>query len=61
MDNIQVALNKIQAFKRGERMIVSGAWLDVLSDLDPDLACKVKSIPNPDRVGLLDQYVAWIG
>lgn len=51
-------LTTAKALAAGESRIVSDEFLDWLANTDPALACKVKTVPNPSRVGILDAYVA---
>lgn len=66
--SLEVALLTFNRMKAGERVVTNDQTLDVLSDhfKDQDTAdaslffrC-CDSMPNPKRVGTLDQYVAWI-
>ena len=45
---------------KGERRIVSAEWLDWLQANHPNTALLIRTIPNPDRVGILDQYIAYL-
>lgn len=55
-----VATGKLERMRSGLKVITNETELDaMLASGDPS-AYAVRSIPNPDRVGLLDQYVAWI-
>lgn len=68
MDELAVALDKFKRMKAGERVVTNDKQLDILSAHftahDGDDANiyfrSVVSKPNPKRVGILDQYVAWI-
>ena len=62
LDTLASNLATLHAIRNGERKIVNDEWLDWLNSHDPDgTAMKIKTIPNPGRVGILDQYVAFIG
>lgn len=54
------AKDKLEAMKNGERVITNDAELDSMLELGDDSIDDVRSVPNPKRVGVLDQYVAWI-
>lgn len=51
---------KLLALKNGERVITNDAELDLISELAPDIALSLCTIPNPTRCGILDQYEGWI-
>ena len=51
---------QIQALQRGEKVIIGDAGLDLIQAFFPKVSEKIASLPNPNRVGILDQYVAWI-
>ena len=53
--------SKIEQLKAGERVITNDVEMDAMIDLDGDTMQQVRSIPNPKRCGVWDQYVAWIG
>lgn len=55
------ALQKLESMKLGNALVVSDDDLDEISVLDDDSTNRVRSIPNPNRVGILDAYIAWIG
>ena len=52
---------KLEAMKRGEAVITNDEEMDQMLALGDDAIKKVRSLPNPQRVGLKDQYIAWIG
>jgi hypothetical protein len=52
--------DKLEALKRKERIITNDDEMDAMIDLDGDTMNSVRSIPNPNRVGFRDQYIAWI-
>lgn len=54
------ARDKLESMKRGEEVITNDAELDAMLELGDDSIDDVRSVPNPKRVGVLDQYVAWI-
>ena len=53
--------DKLKAMKKGESVVTNDRELDAMLALDDDAIYKVRSIPNPKRVGIRDQYIAWIG
>lgn len=57
---IKNATIKLQQMKNGYKCITNSTEMDLMSEIDSDTMNNVKSLPNPDRCGLLDQYVAWI-
>ena len=52
--------NKLARMVKGERVITNSNELDAMMKADSDVAIKVRTIPNPNRVGVLDQYIGWI-
>ena len=52
---------KLDRMKCGERIVTNDAELDAMLALDDDSVYEIRSLPNPNRVGVLDVYVAWIG
>lgn len=67
--SLQSALHKFEQMKTGQTVITNDTELNLLSDYfvehdgpDADLYfANCASVPNHKRVGILDQYVAWIG
>jgi len=55
----RVVREKTERIRRGERVVVSDSDLDKMSELDGDFMNHVASLPNPDRLGILDKYVAF--
>lgn len=55
------AVRKLDAMKRGEVVVTNDKEMDLMTALAGDVMSKVRSLPNPDRVGVKDQYIAWIG
>jgi hypothetical protein len=51
---------KLDRIKLGQRVITNDRELDLMAELDGEVMNRVRSIPNPEQCGLLDQYVAWI-
>lgn len=51
---------KLDAMKRGERVITNEEQMEEMMRLESETMDDVRSIPNPNRVGVKDQYVAWI-
>ncbi len=49
----------VERIKNGERVVVSDVTMSQLEN-DPDLYRHLRSVPNPDRVGFIDRYVAYI-
>lgn len=56
-----ITRRKLAAMKRGQVVVTNDAELDQMLKLGDDAIYKVRSVPNPRRVGNLDVYVAWIG
>ena len=52
------AIAKLDRMMQGERVITNDNEMELM--LDDDRIKLVRSMPNPDRLGLRDQYVAWI-
>ena len=50
---------KLDAMHSGNDVITNNRELDAMNELKP--TAEIRSLPNPGRVGLLDQYVAWTG
>lgn len=48
----------IDVLEHGRKVVVNDEFLDWLSEKHPDLALRIRTVPNPKRVGILDQYVA---
>ena len=55
-----VAQLKLNELKSGKQVITNELELDIMLSLGDDAIYQVRSAPNPKRVGLLDQYIAWI-
>lgn len=53
--------HKLAAMKKGEVVVTNDEEMDQMLALGDDAIMKVRSLPNPDRVGIKDQYIAWIG
>ena len=52
--------NKVEALRRGERIVTNDAELDEIGPALGDDGNRLKSVPNGRRVGILDQYEAWL-
>lgn len=52
--------DKVTAIRRGERVITNDEEMDAMLVIDEELHYDMVSIINPDRVGLLDKYIAWV-
>ena len=52
---------KLKVMKKGHVVVTNDEELSGMLELGDDAVYKVRSLPNPKRVGLLDQYIAWIG
>lgn len=50
---------KADKIAKGERVIGDDRFLDWMITHSSSMSIRVRSIPNPDRVGLLDQYIIW--
>ena len=55
-----IALIKLAKLKAGERVITNDKELDEMLSSGDDAAYSIRTIPNPDRVGVLDVWEAWI-
>ena len=55
----QIAIFRAQLAKivDGAPQVVGPPFLDWLAGAHPDVACVVRTVPNPERVGLLDRYL----
>lgn len=51
---------KLEALKAGQKIITNDEELDAMMALDSELFDDVRSIHNPNQLGVKDQYVAWI-
>jgi hypothetical protein len=51
---------KVESMKRGERVVTSDQELDAVLALGDEAIYEVRTLPNPKRLGVLDQYVGWI-
>lgn len=51
---------KLEALKGGKHVITNDAEMDAMLAWDSDTMKLVRSKPNPNRLGLRDQYIAWI-
>jgi hypothetical protein len=57
---MNTARDKLNALMSGETVITSDEELDAMLELGDDAIYAVRTLPNPARAGLLDQYRAWI-
>ena len=57
------ARQALTRLKAGERIVTNDETLDAIIDhcQDDDTRYDIRSIPNPKRCGIYDQYIAWIG
>ena len=53
-------MDKLMLLKQGQKLVVSDADLDEMLASGDITACEIRTIPNPNRVGTLDVYIAWI-
>ncbi len=53
--------SKLQALKRGDKVICSNDDLDSLEQDDTLWRMGLRSIPNPNQVGTKDLYIVWAG
>ena len=53
-------LDKLTAMQRGQAVITNDAELNAMLVSGNDAIKLVRSLPNPKRIGLRDQYIAWI-
>lgn len=62
---LELAMDKLAAMMRGEVVITNDEEMDLMQEMrelpSGDPLWEMRSLPNPDRVGILDQYIAWIG
>lgn len=60
--NVDAARQKLDRLKRGERCVTNDIELDAILEhcTDDPARYEIRSIPNPQRCGVLDQYIAWI-
>lgn len=49
----------LERLRKGEHAVVGNAFMDWVEDSNPPIK-NIHTIRNPDRVGTLDLYVAWI-
>ena len=59
-NNTDLLLSKLEAMKNGETIITNDFEMDQMGLLDDDTMNKVRSLPNPNRCGIMDKYIAWI-
>lgn len=57
---MQTPMDKLNRMKAGEKIITNWRELDEMLNASDDAIYSVRSLPNPDRCGLLDEYIAWI-
>lgn len=53
--------DKLKAMKKGDVVVTNDGEMDQMLELGDDAIYKVRSLPNPRRLGVKDQYIAWIG
>lgn len=58
--NPEVVARKWNDLKMGKVCITNSLEMDLFPSDDPAMNF-LKSFPNPNRVGILDQYIAFIG
>ncbi len=51
---------KLESLKSGNVIVTNDEELDLMMSLDSELFDYVRSAPNPERVGIKDQYIAWL-
>jgi hypothetical protein len=51
-------MTKMEQLLAGQRVIVSDEWLDSMSE--HEAASSIRTAHNRKRLGVYDQYVAWI-
>jgi hypothetical protein len=61
IDVRRLALAAILRLRSGERIVTCDEILDAIQDLDDDFAARISSVHNRNRVGVKDQYIAWVG
>jgi hypothetical protein len=57
----EIAQRQLDRLKAGERIITNDIELEAIFELPGDDWKYIRSLPNPERCGIWDQYVAWIG
>ncbi len=50
----------VERIKAGERVVVSDMTLDQLAEEDPEFVKHLRSVKNPDRVGFIDKWIAYM-
>ncbi len=50
----------IASIRNGGREVVSNLFMDYVQDFHPELAKHLRTVPNPNRVGLQDFYIGYI-
>ena len=58
---MDILRRKIRFLKEGRAIITNDAELDQMMAFDDSWAVEIRSVPNPGRIGVKDQYIAWIG
>ena len=58
---LAVAKGKLEKMKAGAVVVTNVNQLDDMLTLGDKAIYEVRSLPNPNRVGILDQFIAWIG
>ena len=56
----RVAFNKMMQIIDGQKVVSNSIEMDLMLDIDDTFFYDVVSIHNPDRVGLLDQYIVYM-
>ena len=52
------AMDKLNAMRNGQSVIVSDAELDEIEKADWNMVKQLRTVPNPSRCGILDAYIA---
>ena len=55
-----ITARKLTRLLAGEMVVTNGEELDEMQPNADDLGAYIRTLPNPNRVGVLDVYIAWI-
>ena len=57
----KAAQYRLDQLKQGKAIVTNDETLDAIARLGDEAYYTIRSLHNPKRVGILDQYIAWIG
>ncbi len=61
----ELAASALDRMQHGQTIVLSDTVLDAMvqADMANNISAldNLRTLPNPDRVGMLDKYVGWIG